>query len=155
MTQRDRVAIVTIPAASAHELRRRVLRDGTPSDRVDFDGDDDGFHLAATIDGVIVAVSSWLPTQQPTPAGTPGPGIRLRGMATEPGLQGTGIGGRLLEAGVARSKHQGARFVIAHARLPALGFYLAHGFEVVGDEFVDATTGLPHRVITRTLGIGD
>ena len=37
--------------------------------------------------------------------------------------------------------------VWARARCTALAFYVANGFDVVGDEFVDGTTGLPHRIV--------
>ena len=43
-------------------VRLRVLREGTPSDDPTFAGDDDPatVHLAAVVDGEVVAVSTWL-----------------------------------------------------------------------------------------------
>ncbi len=39
----------------------------------------------------------------------------------------------------------------ANARDTALGFYAAHGFEVVGDGFVTTDTRLPHHRVVRPL----
>ena len=52
-----------ISAPDTHELRRSVLRDGTPSDQVEWNGDDEPttFHLGVRLDeGTIVAISTWL-----------------------------------------------------------------------------------------------
>lgn len=145
------VEIVEIAAADTHDLRRRVLRDGTPSDAVAWDGDEDltTFHLGATADGELVAISTWLRNRYPDrPAEE---GYQLRGMATEPAQRGTRVSSALLVAGLERCALLRADLVWARARVPALSFYERHGFEVVGPEYVDLTTGLPHRDIVRSL----
>ena len=143
--------IVTIGAADTAPLRRSVLRDGTPSDVVEFDGDElvTTFHLGARLDGEIVAVSSWFERPHVDHPGLAG--RQLRGMATDPMHRGTGVSEQLLTAGVQRCRERGARLVWARARVAALSFYVRHGFEPIGIEYVDETTRIPHRDIIRFL----
>lgn len=128
-----------ITATDAYPLRRTVLRTGTVSNDVAFDGDDGGFHLGAFDGDELVAISSWLPIDDAT--------YRLRGMATAPNRRGAGIGAVLLAAGIDKLEQLGGRAVVANARVDALDFYLRHGFTQVGDVYLDATTGLPHQRI--------
>ena len=147
--------IVEISAADTHDLRRRVLRDGTASDIVVFDGDDDPdtFHLGVRgLDGALIAISTWL--GRPSPTRPDSSAHQLRGMAIEPALQGSGIGSRLLAAGIERCASAGSALVWDRARTSALDFYLRHGFEIDGDEYVDPTTGLPHVDVFRTIRQG-
>jgi GNAT superfamily N-acetyltransferase len=72
-------------------------------------------------------------------------------MATAPDHRRSGIGGHLLVVGVARCVELGDDLVWARARVSALGFYERHGFEPIGADYVDLTTGLPHRDIIRVL----
>jgi predicted GNAT family N-acyltransferase len=136
--------VVEISAVDTHDLRRRVLRDGTASDVVVFDGDDlpTTFHLGIRHGDDVVAISTWL--RRPLPGAPDVPAHQLRGMATAPELQGGGLGSRLLAAGVSACRDRGSELVWAHARSTALAFYERHGFTVCGDEYVDPTTGLPH-----------
>ena len=97
--------------------------------------------------GTLLAVSTWRPTPGPV---DPAPTDRqLRGMAVDDGRRGSGIGAVLLAAGVDRAFDDGAAAVWANARDTALAFYARHGFDVVGDGFVDAATGIPHHRIRR------
>ncbi len=145
----SRVAVVELEAADTHDLRRRVLRSSSPSAEVTFDGDERAttVHLGIVIDDAVVAVSTWL--QAPFADRPEATAVQLRGMATEPTMQGRGLGAALLAAGVERARTGGADVVWARARSTAVAFYLAHGFVAVGDEFVDATTGLPHVIVLR------
>jgi thiamine transport system ATP-binding protein len=143
--------VVELTAGETHDVRRRVLREGDPDASVEFPGDDDpvtvhlGIRDAA---GTLVAVSTWFLAPGPV---DPDPSDRqLRGMAVDDGLRGTGIGAELLAAGVARAFAGGAASTWANARDTALAFYERHGFEVVGDGFVDQVTNLPHHRIRRT-----
>jgi GNAT superfamily N-acetyltransferase len=143
--------IVEITAADTHDLRRRVLREGTRSDVLVWDGDDEPttFHLGARAAGELVAISTWLLRRYPDrPAED---AFQLRGMATDPAQRGTGIGSRLLLDGLDRCAGHGATLVWARARLTALTFYEGHGFEPVGPEYTDLTTGLRHRDILRSV----
>lgn len=144
--------VVEITAGDTHALRRRVLRAGTPSDAVEWDGDDEPttFHLGVRdASGELVAISTWLVRRYPDrPAEA---AVQLRGMATDPTCRGIGIGAALLRAGVDRSAAAGATLVWARARAAALPFYVRHGFEPVGPQYTDLTTGLPHRDVVRAV----
>jgi predicted GNAT family N-acyltransferase len=127
-------------------LRLDVLRHGMANQTVDFDGDDapTTLHLAAfDRHDRVVATSTWL--DRPSPSGEPG--VQLRGMATRRTLQGTGLGARLLTAGIDEARRRGAALVWANARDAALEFYSANGFRVVGEGFVESVTQLPHHVV--------
>lgn len=145
------VQIVEIIAGETHPLRRSVLRDGTKSDQVTFDGDDESttFHLGVLDGGSLVAISTWMERRYPDlPALT---GYQLRGMAIDPTHRSGGIGSLLLGGGLDRCRSQAVELVWARARLSALGFYERHGFETRGPEYIDLTTGLPHIDIVRHL----
>jgi GNAT superfamily N-acetyltransferase len=145
-------SIIELRPEDTAPLRRSVLRDGTLSDAVEFEGDDDAstFHLGATLGDRIVAVSTWM--RRPWPNDPDRAAVQLRGMATDPAYRGRGLGDRLLGAGVERCRSAGASIVWARARDTALDFYTRRGFVAVGDGFVDETTGLPHHVVVRDLG---
>ena len=66
--------------------------------------------------------------------------------------RGRGLGDALLAAGLERCRGLGAESVWARARDTALTFYEQRGFEVIGDGYIDAETGLPHRDVV--LGVG-
>jgi GNAT superfamily N-acetyltransferase len=144
--------IVEISVAETYPLRRAVLRDNDPSRAVTFAEDDapGTFHLGARNEaGRIVAVSTWVPREC---AEFPGRrAIQLRGMATEPALQGTGIGGAMLEHGASRCAAEGFDLLWARARDSALRFYERHGCRVVGEGFIDTATDLPHHIVVRDL----
>jgi predicted GNAT family N-acyltransferase len=141
------IEVVELTAAQTHPLRRSLLRDGTRSDVVTFDGDElaTTFHLGATIEGRLVTISTWVLRRYPDLPEHEG--HQLRGMATEPDARGTGASAAVLRAGLARCAAAGSSVVWARARVAALSFYERYGFEVRGDEYVDLTTGLPHRDI--------
>lgn len=145
------VQIVEIAAGDTHPLRRSVLRDGTTSDQVVFDGDDESttFHLGVRDGGDLIAISTWMARRYPDlPAIT---GYQLRGMAIDPGRRTGGVGSLLLGGGIDRCCSQAAELVWARARMSALGFYERHGFETRGPEYTDLTTGIPHIDIVRHL----
>ena len=152
MTDARVLRIVTLASAGTHDLRRRVLRRDTPSSDVTYPQDD----LAGTVhlgvldaDGVLVGVSSWADEAWPDEPDTAA--VRLRGMAVEHRLQGSGFGAALVDAGIEHARTHGAALVWATARDAVLGFYGRCGFVAVGDGFVDDSTALPHHVVVRHL----
>ena len=143
--------IVELAAEQTHPLRRAVLRDGTATAEVVFDGDElaSTFHLGIGSDDEPVAVSTWLERRYPDrPAD---PGYQLRGMATRPEYRGAGFGSALLEAGIEICRKRGATLVWARARDSALEFYEHRGFGVTGSGYVDLATGVPHHDVIRDL----
>jgi len=143
--------VVDLTASDTHDLRRRVLRTGTPSVELVWDGDDDPrtFHLGVDDHGRTVAVSTWLERRYPDRPAEPG--RQLRGMATDPEWRGTGVSADLLAEGLRRCSERGAVLVWARARCTAIGFYERHGFSPVGPVYTDLTTGLDHRDILLAL----
>jgi GNAT superfamily N-acetyltransferase len=142
--------VVLLASHETHDLRLAVLRFDTPTKEVRFAEDDwpGAWHLGLRADGVTVATSSWVPRPHDDIVDA----VQLRGMATARHLQGTGLGGILLEAGCEEALRRGHSLVWARARDAALTFYERHGFVVEGDGFIDGPTQLPHHLVTRPLG---
>lgn len=137
--------VVEVDPEATYDLRRRVLRAGRADADVRFPEDlvSGTFHLAAAEGDVVVGVASFSPASTPWRPGARA--VRVRGMAVEPGRQGKGAGRRLLEAAVARLRHEGVDVLWANARDDALGFYRQLGWQVVGEGFT-AAGGIPHHV---------
>jgi GNAT superfamily N-acetyltransferase len=137
--------VVELTAQETHPLRLTVLRSDTPSNVVTFAEDDlpGTVHLGVRDRSAIVAISTWIPR-----AYRDEPAVQLRGMATEPSLQGQGVGALLLASGCQRAAIV-APLVWARARDTALEFYLRHGFAVDGEGFIDEHTQKPHHIILR------
>lgn len=132
-------------------VRLDVLRRGTPSREANYDGDDEpsSVHIGAEVAGIVVATSTWLvvPWQNDESAIA----VQLRGMAVSDQMQNTGVGRALIEAGVEHARSLGARYVWAKARDSAIYFYERCGFVVVGDEFVEPASGMPHHLVVLNL----
>lgn len=145
------VEIVELRAVDTHPLRRSILRTGTPSSAVEFEGDElaTTFHLGAVADGEVIAIATWL--RRPLPGGDDRPAVQLRGMATAPAHRGSGVSSAVLDAGVERCRREGIEVVWARARVAALGFYRRAGFETIGEPYVDATTALAHHDIVLSI----
>ena len=135
-----------------YALRLEVLRRGTPSDNVHFAQDSHPHtrHLAVRDEtGVVVAASTWSPS--PFPDRPDEPAIQLRGMAVGAEHRGNGLGAAMIAAGLDEARRRGAVLVWANARDSALDFYVANGFEVVGEGFRTTDTDLPHHRIVQQL----
>ncbi len=147
-----RLEIRTVDVQLIRPLRRDVLRAGMADQSVDFDGDDDAstFHLAAVdASGRVIGTSTWLRRDY---VGRPGrSACQLRGMATAVDQQGQGIGGMLIDAGLAILHERGIEVVWANARDTALDFYRRLHFVVEGDGFIESVTQLPHHVVVRSV----
>lgn len=143
--------VVELAVGETHPIRRTVLRTGTVSTVVEFDGDElaTTFHLGAQLDGIVVSISTWMLRRYPDLPEHQG--HQVRGMATTPEHRGAGAGTVLLLAGIERCRGAESGVVWARARELAVPFYLRHGFEVRGEPYVDLTTGLPHRDMTLRL----
>ena len=61
----------------------------------------------------------------------------------------TGIGSAMLGKLLAIAKEHGLSKVFLHAQTSAVGFYEKHGFNALGEEFMDA--GIPHRYMEKEL----
>ena len=70
-------------------------------------------------------------------------------MAVRRAARGAGVGGAVLQALIAEAARRGLPEVALNAQTHALAFYLRHGFEAVGEVFMEA--GIPHRAMRRTV----
>lgn len=130
-----------VPVDRIRQLRHAVLRPGQPAGASRYPGDADGLHFAAEgADGSLLGCVSVLP--EPAPEETAA--WRLRGMATDPAVRGTGYGRALLTAAVDELRRRGVPLVWCTARAGAEGFYLKYGWQPVGPLF-DLPPNGPHR----------
>jgi len=152
-------AIEGVPAAGVRPLRHAVLRPGQPAERLVYPGDDDesSLHLAVRDRESVVSVASFYLEALPErvevslcglAAGTPG--LRIRGMATEPAHRSKGFGRALVDHGLRAmcAQHLGVRAAWCNARTTASGYYERVGFVVASRAFEMPDIG-PHVVMVR------
>ena len=70
-------------------------------------------------------------------------------MAVRKSARGRGIGSKVLAALLQEAKHRLFHVLVLHAQTHAIDFYTRHGFQIEGDEFLEA--GIPHRRMTLKL----
>lgn len=145
-----------VPIDRVLELRALVLRPGWGSDRcaMPHDTAEGTFHLAALRerDGEVLAIMTMMVDDVPEVGGlTPGPGWRIRGMASHPDARGLGCAKALVVEGVERVWRERRDPVWCNARRVAYGFYANLGFGLFGDEFDIEGIG-PHTVMARFPG---
>lgn len=70
-------------------------------------------------------------------------------MAVLRAWRGRGAGSAILNRLLDLARMAGFDIVRLHAQTHAVGFYVKHGFTVIGDEFMEA--GIPHRAMTQRL----
>jgi predicted GNAT family N-acyltransferase len=143
-----------VPVEVVRPLRHTVLRAGKPFETTIWDGDDepDTRHFTARAGDVVIGVGTMLHRSHEV---APGPHAwQLRGMATEAAHRGRGVGAQLLlhMLDVCCAEDRG-QVVWCNARSRAASFYVRHGFETVGDEFLIPEIG-PHFVMRRRLMAG-
>ena len=148
----ENIVIRRMSYLDVRPLRLEVLRAGMVNKSVIFDGDDEPttVHIGAFTDaGDNIGVSTWMRRSfQPEPQCM---GLQLRGMATAVNMQGQGIGGLLLHAGLQYGLENGYELIWANARDAALAFYNRHGYRTVGEGFIENVTQLPHHVVVKYL----
>lgn len=140
-----------ITAQQTHPLRQRVLRPNQPPEAMFYPGDETpgAVHLGAfDAEQRLVGIASL--SIEPPPDAPELRSFRLRGMAVDPGLQGQGIGARLIEASLTRAQEAGLSSIWCNARISAEPFYRRLGFTVVGERFEIEGIG-PHVVMRRNL----
>jgi len=128
-------------------LRKAVLRPMEPVAPSSYDGSPNVHHFAAFADGIAVGCATVFPSEYD---GLPA-AWQLRGMAVEPGRQGSGIGRLVLGPAIELVRAAGAPALWANARTTALPFYEAMGFEIVSEEFSYGPSKLAHKRILLRL----
>jgi ribosomal protein S18 acetylase RimI-like enzyme len=160
MSARERSALVVgvVPRADVRALQWSVLRGGPlPDDDASLGSDVVGaFSLAARQvelagQGMVVGAATFYPEDEPGSSVNRGRQWRLRGMATHPAHQGSGVGSAVLAAGLSEVVARGGTTVWCNARSAVVGFYRSHGFVTVGGEFATPETGIPHFRARRDL----
>ncbi len=146
MVDKEQIATVEVRQVSAAEtvpLRHAVLRPGRPVETALFAGDDlpSTKHFGAFRNGQLLCIASLFQAELPEESGVAA--IQLRGMATAPEVQRTGLGRALVIGCVAFAREKGVRLLWCNARTYAAGFYTKMGFEIVGKEFDIPDVG-PH-----------
>ncbi len=150
-----KIEIRRVSADAILDLRHRILRAGLPAETARFDDDDAPatFHWAAfaadepRISPIspIACASVMLNSWQGEPA------WQLRGMAVEDGFQRSGLGRQMLQHAEAAAAQEGkASWIWCNARVPASGFYDAHGW-VIASEVFDIPTAGPHVKMRKRL----
>jgi predicted GNAT family N-acyltransferase len=148
-----------ITAEETYDLRHAVLRPGRARETVLFAGDHDAgtSHWGSfTDDGRLAAIATLmrapLPEGVAVSGGRGGPAWQIRGMASSSEARGRGYGSAVLSAALAYAGAEDPRAPVwCNARVVALDFYRAHGFETVGAEFEVPGVG-PHYVMVREPG---
>ena len=146
-----------VPASVILPVRHAVLRPRLPFSAAHIPEDDlpTTFHVAAQSEaGDVIGCASFFPASlSAIDHGSPSdlaPAWALRGMATVDSFRGQGVGGVVLESGVAEVVRRGGRLVWCKGRTAAGDFYRRHGFVARGDEFQVPVTG-PHFIFVRAL----
>ncbi len=152
------VTVRPVTVEQTRPIRQLVLRAGRPPAETRLPGDDapGSFHLGAFLGddratAELVGVASFMP--EPCPADGDPRDWRLRGMATLEQHRSRGVGGLVLDAGLARIVDAGGRLCWCYGRTTARAFYERHGFEAVGEEF-DVPHSGPH-FLMRTAPLRD
>ena len=127
------ITIKTITAKETFDIRLEVLRKNIPLPyefKGDFDADT--FHLGAFKDEKLIAVSSFMKSENNNFKGKQ---YQLRGMATLDNYQGFGAGKRLIVKAVEILRKKNIDCLWCNARVIALDFYKKQGFLIFGDKF--------------------
>lgn len=75
--------------------------------------------------------------------------VKMRQVAVVPGRQGKGIGKQMVDFSERFAREKGFGHMILHARDTAVPFYLALGYEIIGEPFEEVT--IPHRKMAKKL----
>ena len=140
-----------ITAAETRPLRRAILRPNQAEHELVYPGDDAAasLHVGWFDEAVLLGVASiyrMSPEGAPDDAGD----WRLRGMAVVPEARRKGVGAALVAACEAHARAHGGTRMWFNARVDALPFYLALGYEPVGEVYELPGIG-PHRFAARSL----
>ena len=86
---------------------------------------------------------------QPVATGRLLPDGHIGRMAVRKSARGQGIGAAVLLSLLDEAKRLGYAELVLHAQTHAVGFYLRYGFEIRGEEFLEA--GIPHHRMLLTI----
>lgn len=132
----------TAEYALALELRRAVLLDPFGIDHEQAKSDDPAALHFGIFDERRCLATLLLVSQDPRI-------VKMRQVAVAEDCRGRGLGRMLTEHAEGAAGDHGFEKVIAHARAPALPFYLALGYQTVGEAFMEV--GIVHHRVQKLL----
>lgn len=144
--------VVKIATEETYALRTAILRANTPTSDPKFAGDSKPgtIHLGIFDQHKkLVATSTWM--INPWSNDSSSIAIQLRGMAVDHIHRKSGLGKKLIDAGIAHARSLNAKYIWANARDTALPFYLRNEFVLVGDGFIEEVTKLPHHMVVLNI----
>lgn len=143
--------IQPISAEATYTLRQQILRPHLSIEECTFSLDKapDSLHIGCFLNGQLIGVGSIL--REARDGSTHSNVWRLRGMAVQADIRGSGVGGKILQALLAHAASQGLPNEIwCNGRVPVKGYYERYGFVQHGDVFDVPHTG-PHVLMIRRL----
>lgn len=140
------IEIKKISAAETRPLREKILRPGSPLDKLVYTGDDypESYHVGAVLEDKIVGIASVYRKSQEDENRKDS--WQLRGMAVENDLRGKNVGKLLLSNCIEYIKSHGDSHLWCNARVKAAGFYQSMGFRITSEEFEIPDIG-PHYIM--------
>ena len=150
MIRPSQLLVRAIQVEQARPVRNAILRPGLPAETCVYPGDhaSDTLHSGAFLQGRLVGVASVF--REAAPFHPTENDWRLRGMAVHEEARRKGCGKALIEACLAHAKTYNGSILWCNARLSALPFYKALGFERIGNMFDIPESGL-HYVLWRNI----
>ncbi len=146
------ITIKRITAAETRPLRHLVLRPDKPAQELVYPGDDapEAAHFGAMLNDEIVGIATIYREPMPDDEVTmrASKSWRLRGMATAKKARRIGLGGKILQACFEHVHANGDALLWCNARLIAVEFYQAYGFQTRGELFDIPPIGM-HYVMWR------
>ena len=137
----SRITCRRATVAEIMPLRHRTLRAGLPFETARFEGDEEAttrHYVVVEADEIVVCLSLMISEWEGRPA------WQLRGMATDAGVQGRGLGRLLLDTAAADARRDAPQRIFwCNARTSAVGFYEKLGWKVRSEPF-DVLTAGPH-----------
>lgn len=129
-----------VPGLTA-SLRQRVLRPHqTVAELVAAPPSPGTVAFAGFVSGAVVGSALVMPDPFPDRPAVPG-AWRVRGMATDAGHRGEGVGSAVLQTAIDYARTAGGELVWCNARVAARGFYQRAGFAATGPEFDEPNIG--------------
>ena len=121
------IVIVRIEPQQTLSIRQTVLWPEQPVTFSQVEGDESAHHYGAMLDGELVSVASIFPDGATS--------ARLRKFATLSGMQGQGIGSKVLEHIFQQMRGDGFSILWCDGREQARAFYERLGFKASGEQF--------------------
>ena len=143
MQRTTNIHLKPICAKETYAVRHPLLRSGLPIESCAFDRDDDEntVHIGSFLNEKLVGVLTLLPNETD---------VQLRGMAVLPELQGKGIGRLLVAEAEKCVRDMDMSTLWMNARLVAVPFYEACGYQKQGETF-ELPFGGTHYKMTKYL----